>query len=81
MPKKTAKSVLTVTDYFGPKDIFTVTVVAKKQFTGSQLHALVEAKREFPDLQISAEEQALIELYEGYFAEVPHDMFNKPIEF
>lgn len=73
------KNTVTVVDYNEPQDIFTVKTVTHTQMTGTQLAALVEARREFPQLILTAEEEALVRLYEKHFEDTPHDLLNHEI--
>lgn len=70
------QNTVTVVDYNEPKDIFTIKTVTYTQVTGTQLNALVEARREFPHLLLTAEEQALTTIFEKHFDDTPHDMLN-----
>lgn len=72
------ENTVTVVDYDEPRDVFTVKTVTHKQLNGEMLNALVEQHRANPSLLFTAEERALIAIFNKHFDEVPQDMLNQP---
>lgn len=72
------ENTVTVVDYDEPRDIFTVKTVVHTQLSGEQLNALVESYRANPALLFTAEEIALIRIFDKHFDDVPQDMLNQP---